>query len=217
MTKSTILVLCLMVCILLTHSIIQTNAITNDERSNLLSVTEMSPAGLDYVKQKIFNGKIKDDQIKTINTLLSDAKTYKVTNIYQIAYILATAWHETGTMVPNQEAWWLSEEWRMKNLSYAPYWGRGLCHLTHLANYQKFAKILDIDIVKYPEKAIELPIASKIAVMGMRDGLFTHPSKNLSIIQSPNDYVAARAIINGTDKAELIAGYAKLFEEALRK
>lgn len=31
-----------------------------------------------------------------------------------------------------------------------------------------------------------------------------------------NSYVRARAIINGTDKAELIADYAMIFEKALR-
>lgn len=50
-------------------------------------------------------------------------------------------------------------------------------------------------------------------VDGMEAGRFT--GKKLSDYL-PGDYVNARRIINGTDKAEQIAGYARQFEAALK-
>jgi hypothetical protein len=48
-------------------------------------------------------------------------------------------------------------------------------------------------------------------------GLFT--GKKLSDYIGPGkcDYVAARRIINGTDRARLIAGYARSFQDALKQ
>jgi hypothetical protein len=55
---------------------------------------------------------------------------------------------------------------------------------------------------------------------GMREGWFT--GKKLSTylpdqgVATRLQYVAARKIINGTDKAELVEDYAQVFERALR-
>ncbi|CCM77134.1 hypothetical protein [Rhizobium mesoamericanum] len=87
--------------------------------------------------------------------------------------------------------------------------GRGLCQITGRANYAKFGVVSD------PDRAATLPTAATIMVRGMRDGLFT--SKKLSdyLNDAGTDYVNARRIINGLDRAEEIAGYAKKFEAAL--
>jgi hypothetical protein len=50
----------------------------------------------------------------------------------------------------------------------------------------------------------------------MHGGLFTGKKLSDYITASKTDYVNARKIINGTDKAALIAGYAKQFEQILR-
>ena len=49
----------------------------------------------------------------------------------QAAYVLATAYWETNrTMKPVEEAYWLSEEWRRKNLRYYPWHGQiGRAHV----------------------------------------------------------------------------------------
>jgi hypothetical protein len=53
------------------------------------------------------------------------------TPINDLAYILATAWWETGqTMHPVEEANWMSEGWRKRNLRYYPWHGRGLIQTT---------------------------------------------------------------------------------------
>ncbi|MGL5034116.1 MAG: hypothetical protein ACRC6M_09990, partial [Microcystaceae cyanobacterium] len=53
-----------------------------------------------------------------------------------------------------------------------------------------------------------------IIINGMKDGIFT--SKKLSdyIAGSRVDFVNARRIINGTDRADLIAGYAQQWQKS---
>ncbi len=127
-----------------------------------------------------------------------------------IAYILATAeWETNHTMYPVREAYWLSEAWRKRHLKYYPYYGRGFVQLTWKANYKKFGKLLDIDLVDEPDLALAPQYAAKILVIGMRDGLFTGMSlDNCTSSEGMVDYVKARRIINGEDKAEVIASIA---------
>lgn len=51
---------------------------------------------------------------------------------------------------------------------------------------------------------------------GMRHGSFTGASLAHYTHEGILDYVNARRIINGTDQAATIAGYAQRFEELLR-
>lgn len=133
----------------------------------------------------------------------------------QIAYVLATVQHETNnTFQPVEEAYWMPASFR-RRLRYAPYWGRGFVQLTWRANYVRYSRILGMDLVKHPERVCEPPIANFILVHGFRTGAFT--GKRLSEYVSPThtDYVSARRCINGLDKAQLIAGYAKTWERRL--
>jgi hypothetical protein len=59
-------------------------------------------------------------------------------------------------------------------------------------------------------------VAYRIASLGMRQGLFTGRKLATYINDAQCDYVNARRIINGTDRAQDIAGYAQTFETALR-
>lgn len=52
-------------------------------------------------------------------------------------------------------------------------------------------------------------------VIGMRDGVFTGHSLSDYLSDSRKDYVGARRIINGTDKARIFAEYAVKFEKLL--
>jgi hypothetical protein len=58
--------------------------------------------------------------------------------------------------------------------------------------------------------------AYKIMSLGMRQGSFTGVGLSKYINADKCDYVNARRIINGTDKAQTIAGYATKFESILR-
>lgn len=66
-----------------------------------------------------------------------------------------------------------------------------------------------------PEEAGDPAIAYAIMSYGMRTGLFTTRKLSEFVNDSKADYINARRVINGTDKAELIAGYADEFEAIL--
>jgi len=145
------------------------------------------------------------------------------------AYMLATAWHETNfTMQPVREAYWLSEDWRRRNLRYYPHYGRGYVQLTWPENYEKAdrelklggALVADLDIAMQPE------IAAKVMRRGMDAGWFAADKngKRYSLARmlpakggaTEDEYAAARRIINGLDAARAIAKLAVTFEKALK-
>jgi hypothetical protein len=137
------------------------------------------------------------------------------------AYALATAaWETNRTMQPVREAYWLSEQWRKKNLRYHPWYGRGYVQLTWDYNYKKADDELDLggSLVANPERAMEPRIAADIMRRGMIEGWFTghtltrHLPERLGTVKQ---FETARKIINGTDKAHPIALIACDFQDAL--
>lgn len=147
--------------------------------------------------------------------------------IAHTAYMLATAWHETKfTMQPVSEAYWLSEEWRKQNLRYYPWYGRGYVQLTWEANYIKAdAECTAVGMIKAgqltadPDVAMRPDVAAFIMRHGMDAGWFTAkkmsdylPSSGPATLAQ---FTSARRIINGTDKAEKIAGIAMTMQGAL--
>lgn len=136
--------------------------------------------------------------------------------LQQAAYILATArWETAHTMKPVQEAFWLSDAWRRKNLRYYPWHGRGYVQLTWQRNYVFAGKKLDRDLTTDPEAVMEPTIAAEILVVGSLDGWFTSHNLRQHVNASKTDYVQARRVINGTDKAAPIADLACQYESAL--
>lgn len=126
----------------------------------------------------------------------------------QIAYVLATVEHETNdTFKPVRESYWLGE-WARKRLRYYPYYGRGYVQLTWKFNYQGYSKILGIDLVKNPDRAMEPAIACFVLVHGFKEGIFTGRKITDYIRPGKTDPIGARRCINGTDKAGKIAAIA---------
>ena len=74
---------------------------------------------------------------------------------------------------------------------------------------------LGVDLVNDPERAAEPELGAQILVTGMRDGLFTGKALGDYIAADFSDFRGARRIVNGTDRADLIAGYANTFRYAL--
>jgi len=60
-------------------------------------------------------------------------------------------------------------------------------------------------------------VALRAAFEGMIKGMFTGRKLADYISAERHDFVNARRIINGTDRASLVAGYAEAFLFALRK
>lgn len=146
------------------------------------------------------------------------------------AYMLATAWHETAkTMQPVREAFNLSEKWRMRNLRYYPHYGRGYVQITWLKNYVWLdAAAAAAGLTKPGEVLQNLDLAMRpdVAALALKQGLIEgrYDAQGKTIKQrlpakgvaSKKQYINARYLVNVQDKAEMIEGYAQIFERALR-
>lgn len=135
----------------------------------------------------------------------------------EAAYVLGTAdWETNHTFKPVKEAYWLSEDWRKKNLRYYPWYGRGFVQLTWERNYIKAAQRLGINLTTNPDKVMEPEISAKILVIGMKDGWFTGKKLSDYITLQKSDFLNARRIVNGTDKAAEIRDLAKKYDAELK-
>ena len=172
-------------------------------------------------------GKLSQGQVDGFNAVLAATQHMRLEHR---AYILATAWHETAaTMQPVYER---GPEYYFRK--YDPrhpigdrlgntepgdgyrFRGRGYVQLTGRRNYAFAGQRLAIPLAAQPDLALEPETAAKIAVTGMEQGWFTGRKLADYIDAGKCDYRNARRIINGIDKAEFIAWYAKKFETALR-
>jgi hypothetical protein len=176
----------------------------------------------------IFQGALKPDQVKGLQTVCSAAKAANWPIAYT-AYALATACHETAyTMQPVREAYWLSENWRRNNLRYYPFYGRGYVQLTWKENYAKADRELNLSgkLNGNLELALDPDIAARIMVRGMQEGWFAgdrNGNRHTLARHLPANGAAsvaqmtsARRIINGTDKNDKIAAEAMKFQKALQ-
>lgn len=164
------------------------------------------------IRQSLFK-RMTQGQVDGCNALLTASDGMPFT---WRAYLLATAYHETAaTMQP------IAEYGKGKGRPYGKpgkhgqaQYGRGYVQLTWDDNYEKADAELGLNgaLLKDFDLALKSDIAAQIAVRGMKEGWFTGKQFRNYL---PGDYVNARRIINGTDKAQTIAGYAAKFEEAL--
>jgi hypothetical protein len=140
----------------------------------------------------------------------------------QTAYVLATADWETGsTFKPVREAFYISEDfdtaeaWRKAHLGYYPYYGRGYVQLTWEDNYHKYSKILGVDLVSEPDKALEPGTALFILVHGFKTGTFTGKKITDFINEEETDFYNARRCINRLDRAGTIAQLAEKYQQEM--
>jgi predicted chitinase len=148
------------------------------------------------------------DRMATVKAIVENAKDYGFCQS-QIAYILATVQHETAnTFRPVREGLNVSDIWRRYNLRYYPYYGRGYVQITWKSNYLKFGSLIGLDLVNNPDLALRADIALFTLLYGMKHGSFTGNSLNNYTRNGVTDFVNARRVINGMDKAEQIAAIA---------
>jgi len=139
------------------------------------------------------------------------------------AYVLATSAHETaGTLAPMRE--YGKGAGRAygqpgRNSGQIAY-GRGDVQLTWDENYERADRELALNgaLVADYDLALDPQLSARILVAGMEGGWFTGKGLRLFLpeVARREQFVAARKIVNGTDKAELIAGYAETFQRALQ-
>lgn len=155
------------------------------------------------------------------------------------SYILATEYHETGgTMHPVKELGGIGYLTRMYDIRGArqamarangnttpgdgvKFCGRGKAQITWKNNYLKVGKKIGVDLVNNPDLALNMIIASQILVEGSINGWFSGRKLADTLprvgFATEIQFVGARPIINGHDKAVMIADYALIFQTDLNK
>lgn len=142
----------------------------------------------------------------------------------QVGYMMATVEHETaGQFYPVPEAFNVSERARERYLSSKPYgkgnpayYGRGLVQLTWESNYRKYQTITGAPLLSDPDLLLEPRLSLLILVHGMKTGTFTGVGLERYINQWRLDYVNARRVVNGTDKAEHISRLSEKWTDRAR-
>jgi putative chitinase len=179
----------------------------------------------DSVRESVFNGVLSQRQVDGMNYLIDVWESHHPNkDLRWLAYALATAFHETaGEMRPIEE--YGRGEGREYGEPSGPYgetyYGRGHVQLTWLENYQKGEDILrerygvDAPLVEYPHRMLEDEPSALVLYDGMIEGWFTGVGLPKYFNDDTEDPVNARKIVNGLDKADLIAGYYTSFKGAL--
>jgi hypothetical protein len=175
-----------------------------------------------FYKQKTGKRTLAEQTVGAVDFLLDQfSNTPAWKDIRQVAYAFATIAHETAwTFMPimeyrakagtkgraNQDRYWLSG-----------FQGRGYVQLTWERNYKKATEKLGVDFVHNPALALRQDLAFKILTFGMQEGWFTGKKLSDYINAHEKEYKEARRVINGQDKAPLIASYAESFEVMLKE
>ena len=188
-------------------------------------------AFFDAVRPAFRRGKLSEAQVAGLTAIVS----YGRENGYQrshLAYVLATAFHETGEkMQPVREGFASTDAGARRAVkglfdkgiirrNYAlpdkagnSFYGRGLVQITHKANYAKWNMQND------PDLALGMDMALAILFTGMDQGMF-RKGKSLAMISAvptPQEFRSARGMINGDVRKNgtMIADYAIVFYNAL--
>ncbi|MCR5859413.1 glycoside hydrolase family 19 protein [Mesorhizobium sp. J428] len=192
----------------------------------------------DQTRATLFDGAFKQAQVDGLTAILDKwEKESPNADDRWLAYMLGTVHHESGrTMQPVRETFANSDAKAISILNKAfgagkltwvkkPYWvldsegkswlGRGLVQLTHKTNYEKLSKAIGVNLVQDPTLAMDLDVALKIMFVGMRDGLFTGIGLPDRFSKTVERWREARQIINGLERADLVASYGKAYYAAI--
>lgn len=173
----------------------------------------------DQVRLTLFGGSLKQSQVEGLTAILDRwEKVHPEDDDRWLAYMLATAHHETDKKFQAIEEYGKGAGkpyGKTDPVTGKKYYGRGLVQLTWKYNYEAMGKILKLDLVNKPELVLDLDISVRIMYYGMTNGTFTGKKLSDYFNKTKEDWVNARRIINGTDKAQLIAGHAKKFYAAI--
>jgi hypothetical protein len=193
----------------------------------------MKPEAFFAAIRPAFHGKLSQRQVDGMTALLEAGRDLP---LHHMANVLAQVRRETGggmapikeTVMPSHKDQNPTDATVIARLDKAfaagklkwvkvPYWrdgwfGRGQIQITHKSNYLKFG-------VTKPEDALKPAVSARIAVTGMRDGMFT--GRKLADFRFPDDLFLPpvhnpRRIVNGKDGSDAeVARFHMAFAEAL--
>jgi putative chitinase len=186
------------------------------------------------IRPQLFGGRLSASQVRGLGVLLDRFDSHRPKpDMRAMAYMLATAHHETGrTMQPIRERGGQAYMKRMYDVTGARpalarrmgntrpgdgerYCGRGFVQLTWKANYKLAGEKLGLDLLADPDLAMDAGTAARILIAGMEDGWFTGRRLADHFTLTKSDWRGARRIINGLDRADMIKGYALAYHAAL--
>lgn len=166
-------------------------------------------------RKKLFPLGYSQMQVDLINAIMDECNGQAVVLMNQVAYILATPYHECFDWHdPRSRMTQLTElggEKYLRSKAYYPWYGRGPSHLTHKKNYQAEGKRLGLDLVRNPDLMLDINRGANSHVFCMMNGKYTGVKLPTYVNRYKTDFPNARRVINGKDKADLIAGYATQF------
>ncbi|HEY8360131.1 MAG TPA: hypothetical protein VIL30_21960 [Ramlibacter sp.] len=181
----------------------------------------MNTAFFASVRNALYGGAMNQTQVDSLNAIGQAWEQYGDGDVRKLAYILGTAHHETGAFKYMREIWGPTAaqnryEGRADLGNVQPgdgkkFMGRGFVQLTGRRNYQDWSKRTGLDLIKEPQLVQEPAVAARILVQGSMLGTFT--GRKLGDFATFKDM---RRVINGTDRADMIAGYASKFLAALQ-
>lgn len=184
------------------------------------------------IRASLFGGRMTQSQVDGINFKLRAFKEARIVDPRWKAYMLATSYHETDkTMQPIEEygkgkgrPYGQKIKHSRKPYSHPDkiYYGRGDVQLTWYENYEFMGRLLGIPLLEQPELALNPEISARIMIEGMTKGKsnrgdFTGVSLESYFNSTKDDPVNARRIVNGLDRAHLIATYHDKFLSAIKK
>ena len=191
------------------------------------------------VRNGPFPGRLTQSQVEGMNNLLDVWEEVGTDDPRHLAYTFATDFLETGSKMQAVREGFNSSDaaarkYVQRNYGHKGkdwycwpagphghvYYGRGDVQLTWYDNYVRMGKILGLPLVEKPDLALDPKISKHILVEGMLHGQsnkgdFTGHALEDYFNASTDDPVGARRIVNGTDKAKLIASYYDEFLDAI--
>lgn len=174
----------------------------------------------------VFGTSLSQQQVDGIEGILDAFVTHGDGRAKTLAYALATAYHETGRrMVPVREGFASTDAVARRIVARRKYgkpagpyghvyYGRGQVQLTWMENYERSSKDAGVDLVRYPDRALDPVIGARILIKGLLDGRWNGRGKGIAFYLpdgGPDDLRGARRTVNITDKWRNIGGYYAAF------
>ena len=153
--------------------------------------------------------------------IIAAARAKQLSNA-QIAYVLATAEHESDSFKTLEEySSGAQYENRPELGNNQPgdgvrYKGRGYVQLTGRLNYTRYSDIAGLKLAEYPIMVMNWPALSVFVIVdGMLRGVYTGRRLDEFVNAGKQDFFNARRVINGTDRAQKIADQASDWQRQL--